>query len=202
MKKRLLIMLMVIGMLISCTAAAFADDKVSILVEATIGEGTSEVTITNAEGLAFGTVIPTSGNHRFVAGTASAADPKPAYPMTVTYFAANDAWQVRCYTDNASGGAGLIGADGTALVLKLWNGNNGPTPAMPDPEIDLNWKGDGVDGPYWSYIDDMEGTPKVLCAAGITALDPNGFDNYLAIDAAQAKAQAYSATLYVDIINQ
>jgi len=188
MRGKLLITVLAIGILVWHVGSAYAATSDNIDVTLTIAAGTSMVDITNGADIAFGEVNPLPDDHRFVATTA----------MNVIYFAANDAWQVRCYTDNASGDAGLIGANGAALVLKLWNVNRGPGATVPDPEVDTNWT--GAD-PYWSYIDDKDGTPAVLCESGGSELDPNGFDNYLAIDAQGAKAQAYSATLYVDIIN-
>jgi len=179
------------------TGAAFAATD-TVTVNATVGSGTYTVAITEAA-IDFGTILPAEGDHRFSAG-----------PMTVTYFAANSPWTIRVYTDNSPATldaekAGLVGADTTTFVpLKVWNANFGGGVTMPDPELDANWEGSS---PVWLRVPEkLEHTSdpytwRRLCQTG-AELEAAGFENYLGIDVAGVKAQAYSTTLTVEIINQ
>ncbi|PIU41207.1 MAG: hypothetical protein COS99_06645 [Candidatus Omnitrophica bacterium CG07_land_8_20_14_0_80_42_15] len=193
-----IIAVLVLG--VACVAsAAFAATSDTVSVTATVGAGTSSVAITQTA-IAFGTVAGTQTNHRFHAG-----------PMTVTYYAGTDAWTIRTFTDNSplNGAepekAGLKGADGTTYMpLKAWNANFGGTGIPPNEESDANWAGaDAV----WLRIPEKDehttdpGTWRRLCYKG-AELAPGGFANYLGIDVSSVKAQAYTTTLTVEIINQ
>ena len=89
------------------------------------------------------------------------------------------------------------------MTLKVWNQNFGPTTVMPDPAVDATWS--GANG--WARIpeqDEMTAntlTWRILAKTG-AELSSSGFANYLAFDAMGVKAQAYSNTLNVEIINQ
>jgi len=186
MKRISLVTLLVLSILAWQASAAFAATSDSLAVSATIQAGTSTLSVTEAN-LTFGNISPSEADHRFVATA----------PFHVNYFAATGPWGIRVYTDNASGDAGLIGADGTPLVLKLWNDNRGGTGNPPDPELDSNWK---LPNPVWSYVPDKDDVDVFLCQSGGAEL-PSGFANELAVDAEGMKAQAYStSSLTVEII--
>jgi len=134
-----IISLVVLSVFAFSQTLAYAATSDTVVVNATVAEGTSSVEIVEAGPINFGTITGTQGTHRFTAG-----------PMTVAYFAANDAWTVRVYTDNSPGGgaepekAGLVGgAVGSEVYvpLKIWNGNYGPTASLPDVGNSYFWAG-------------------------------------------------------------
>lgn len=197
----------IVGLSAGIALAAVSD---TVGITATVGTGVSSVAVTE-DTVAFGAISGTEVDHRHSAG-----------PMTVTYFAANDAWTIRTFTTNDVDGtpepekAGLVGADTTTFVpLKVWNANFGPGPTMPDPENDLYWLGDPDATPdpieaVWLRIPEQDEhvdspadptTWRRLTYNG-AELNPAGFENYLGVDVQGVKTQTYSTTLTVEIIHQ
>lgn len=137
--KKAIVILMVLGIFGLYAGVSYAALTDTVTVSATIGAGTSSVSITETT-ITFGTVAPLSTDHRFEA----------TGPLTIDYFAAGFPWAVRVYTDNVAGGtaanAGLKGADGTSYVpLKIWTANLGPA-LKPNPEGDYFWQGYDFNG--------------------------------------------------------
>ncbi len=191
--KNTLIIVTVMVISLACAGIVFAGTSANVTVNAIIAAGSNTLTVTSGATLDFGTVTPVQGASRFSAG-----------PITVSYFAANSPWTIRAYTQNAGGKLGLIGADGASLAVKLWNGNSGGTGIPPNPNTDANWTGGS---PVWGFVVDKASmsptdplTWKVLCATSKELSSP--FDNYLGIDAAGAKAEAYTTVVTVDIVAQ
>ncbi|NQU74043.1 MAG: hypothetical protein HQ547_04990 [Candidatus Omnitrophica bacterium] len=142
--RKIIITLLVMGIVGWYAGAALADVTDTINVTATVQTGTSTVNIDEAS-VAFGSISGTVGNHRFTAG-----------PMTIDYFAANDAWTIRVSTNNHPGDDGLdeglyAGLEGVVddtqyAALKVWNGNYGPTASQPDEDNDYFFAGYDFNG--------------------------------------------------------
>lgn len=94
-------------------------DKVT--VSATIGQGTSSISIVE-ENIDFGgTLIPEDGNSRHLSGA-----------ITIDYFAANGPWEIRVYTENQNGVTGLLSTNSASVIpLKFaTEGRNGEFQAL------------------------------------------------------------------------
>jgi len=205
MKRIMMITLIMLGVFGLATGIAFAATSDSFLVSATVATGTSTLDVTEAT-MAFGTLTGTPAAHRF----ATAAG------FTVNYYAANSPWTIRVYSNNHPGVdlvegafAGLKGADTTTYVpLKVWCPNYGGTGTPPDPKVDLNWIGTAPTyaDARWLRIpelDEQTTVPTTWRRLAYTGAElATGFANFLGVDVEGVKAQAYTTTLTVEIINQ
>lgn len=181
---------------LTCAQSVGSAGTASISVSATVGSGTSSISIVQGA-INFGdtVLLPIEGDSRYISEA-----------ITIKYFAANGPWEIRVYTQDQNDAQGLVstGSSSTVLLKITPEDKEG---GFGDVKNDDHWSGEDELLRFFTVLDDdakelNTTTPFYAIAASSKNENPSKNDDFkikFGVDVAGAADEEHKAEVTFDL---